>query len=368
VPLTPDVRQIAVLRANGIGDLMFALPALESLRAAYPNAKITLLATPWHRSFLQGRPGPVDDVVVVPVSKGVREVPGVPVDEAELEEFFAKMRERSFDLALQMHGGGGNSNPLLKRLGAQVTAGLRAEGAERLDLEVPYIYYQSEVMRLLEVAGLVGARPVTFEPRLEVTAYDLAEAASLLPEGGPLAVLHPGAGDPRRRWPIDRFARVGDELARAGATVAVVGGRDDSELSKELLASMRRSAVDLAGRIGLGGLAGLLSRCNVLVSNDSGPLHVGAAVGAATVGIYWCGNLINAGLPFRARHRPLISWRLTCPVCGADCTRLECPHEASFVADVPIEEVSRAALELYGQTLPTQASGLLGTDATRISQ
>ncbi len=69
-------------------------------------------------------------------------------------------------------------------------------------------------------------------------------------------------------------------------------------------------------------------------------------MGTATVGIYWCGNLINSGVLTRTRHRPVLSWRLLCPVCGLDCTTTNCGHRDSFVADVTTEEVTAAALEL----------------------
>lgn len=349
MPSPAEINRIAVLRANGIGDLMFALPALESLRSAYPDATITLLAAPWHRELLAGRPAPIDEVEVIPVSSGVREEPGRAENPAELASFFARARARRFDLALQMHGGGGYSNLFTSRLGARLTAGLRAPEAPPLDLEVPYDFYQPEVMRYLEVARLVGARPVTFEPVLAVTEGDREESFQILPEQTePLAVLHPGAGDPRRRWPAEKFAAVADALVDHGATVAVVGGRGEQALARDLARAARRPPIDLAGRLSLSGLAGLLSRCDVLVSNDSGPLHLGGAVGAASVGIYWCGNLITAGPPFRQRHRPQISWRLHCPVCGVDCTRSQCRHEGSFVTDVPVSDVKNAALELLG--------------------
>lgn len=348
MPLLPEVRHIAVLRANGIGDLMFALPALDALRAAYPQAIITLLATPWHRSFLAGRAAPVDEVVVVPPSLGVRNDSARAEDPAALDLFFAKMRRRHFDLALQMHGGGANSNPFVARLGARTTAGLRSAGAPRLDHEIPYLYYQSEVMRLLEVVGLVGADPVNFEPKLPAVEADVAEARSALPGGdSPPVVIHPGAGDPRRRWPTKAFAAVADALSRAGAAVAVVGSGQDAPLTEAVVSAMREPAVDLAGRLSLGGLAGLASISRVVVSNDSGPLHLAAAVGAPTVGIFWCGNMINAGPAYRTRHRPQISWRLECPICGVDCTRSHCSHDASFVAEVPVEAVNAAALELF---------------------
>ncbi len=345
-----DVRSIAVLRANGIGDLMFALPALDSIRAAYPAARVTLLGTPWQHAFWAGRPGSVDEVLVVPVSRGVREEDGAPSDPAALDAFFERARARRFDLALQLHGGGAHSNPFVLRLGARTTAGLAAPGAPELDHTVPYRYYQSEVLRLLEVAAAVGAPAVTLAARLEVTAGDEAAAETVHPSSPrPLAVLHPGAGDPRRRWPSAAFATVGDALASAGAEVVVTGGPGDRALAAAVVAGMRRPAHDVSGRLGLGGSAGLLARARVVVGNDSGPLHLAAAVGAATVGIYWCGNLINAAPFTRSRHRPLASWRLDCPVCGVDCTRAACPHDASFVAEVPVDEVVTEALDLLGR-------------------
>jgi hypothetical protein len=69
------------------------------------------------------------------------------------------------------------------------------------------------------------------------------------------------------------------------------------------------------------------------------------AVGAATVGIYWGPNLINAGPATRARHRPALSWRSNCPVCGDTLFEGSCGHQASVVADVPVEEVANSALD-----------------------
>jgi ADP-heptose:LPS heptosyltransferase len=345
----PEVRKIAVLRANALGDYCFGLPALEALRAAYPGAEIVLLAAGWIADFANERPGPLSRAVGVPVCRGVGAPPDAAEDPAALEAFFAAMAAEQFDLALQMHGGGRYSNPFLLRLGARHTAGLRAPDAPPLDRTVPYQFYQREVVRNLEVVGLVGARPVTLEPRLVVTAADLAEAAALVPvDGRPLAAVHPGVGDPRRQWPAAKFAAVARELAGAGARVLITGTAQERALCAEVAALAGGAAEDRCDRLSLGGLTGLLSRCRVVVANDTGPLHVAAAAGAATVGVYWCGNLIIAGPMTQARHRAVASWRLACPVCGVDCTRARCEHRVSFVADVPVEEVLAHALELLG--------------------
>jgi ADP-heptose:LPS heptosyltransferase len=257
------------------------------------------------------------------------------------------MQRECFDLAIQMHGGGRYSNPFVQRLGARFTIGLKAPGAAALDRWVPYIYFHHEVMRYLEVVSLVGVAPVRLDPHVEVTAADLAEANQALPEDGrPLAMLHAGASDPRRWWPPQSFAAVGDALVDSGADVAVIGTEPERPAVEAVLSAMKHEAENLCGRLSLNGLAGLLSRCAVVVSNDSGPLHLAAAVGAATVGIYWCGNFYNGASFTRTRHRPFASWRIHCPVCGRDTFTDPCQHRASFVADVPIEEVSASALDL----------------------
>lgn len=218
------VRKIAVLRANALGDYIFTLPALDALRAAYPNAEITLLGLDWHAGFLENRPGPVNRVIVIPPCRGIRDKAGEAEDPAELDRFFEAMTRERFDLALQLHGGGRYTNPFVRKLNAGLSVGLKTADAAPLDCWLPYVYYQHEVLRYLEVVSLVGAHPIRLEPLLSVTESDLADAEHAVPATHkPLVALHPGAGDPRRRWPPDKLAAVGDALARLGAHVVVTG-------------------------------------------------------------------------------------------------------------------------------------------------
>jgi ADP-heptose:LPS heptosyltransferase len=340
-------RRIAVLRAGALGDFVFALPALDALRGAYPGAELVLLAKAWTASLLHERPSAVDRVIVVPTVRGVGAPPDAGEDAAALAAFFTRMRAERFDVALQLHGGGRHSNPFVTMLGARVTAGMRATDAPPLDRTLPYLYHQNERLRLLEAVALVGAAPRTLVPHLVVTARDRAEADAIVPAcAAPLVVLQPGATDPRRRWPPDRFARLGDALIEAGALVAINGSAAEAALVREVRAAMRGAAVDLAGRLSLAGLAGLLSRAKVVVSNDTGPLFLAEAVGAATVGIYWLLNLAQDGPLFRARHRYALSTRIACPQCGRPQIDERCEHDASFVADVGVDQVLIPALEL----------------------
>ena len=374
-PRVDGVERIAVLRSNGIGDFVVAVPALEALRAAYPDARITYLGTHWHPELLEGRPGPWDDVVVVPPYPGVRGAEGGDVDREEVERFFEARRRERYDLAVQLHGGGGNSNPFLSALGARVTAGARDVGAPALDRWVPYFYWQHEVLRFLEVVGLVGAAPVGVEPCLALTERDRSEGAQALAglvrtstvdggQGSPgadlagrVVTIHPGATDPRRRWPAASFAAVARDLLARGAGVVVVGhGADDVAASAEIVGALASApggadgrVLDLVGRVSVRGMCGVLAASDLVVGNDSGPRHLAAALGTATLGIYWSGNLINAGPLLRRHHRVAVSFRTTCPRCGraqVGAIAERCDHDDSFVADVPVGEVLPQALDL----------------------
>jgi ADP-heptose:LPS heptosyltransferase len=352
------VRRIAVLRCNALGDYLMTTPALAALRNAFPQAELTLLGGAWHAEFLSGRPGPVDRVLVVPRVTGLAGQPAGAPPETALPQFLTEARAYRYDLAVQLHGGGAASNPLMRALGARRSIGLQAENAAPLDATVPYRYYQSEVFRYLEVVALVGAQGPPEYPELTVVEQERATAAALLPGDGPWVALHPGAGDPRRRWAPERFAAVADHLTAAGVRPVLVGSSADTPASTAVRRHATTPPHDLTGHTDLGTLAAVLGRCAVLVANDSGPLHLAHAVGPATVGLYWCGNAINAAPTVRTRHRPLLSWTVHCPVCGTDTSTAGfphrpgdgCAHRPSFLDQIPVVEVIDEVLDLLHRT------------------
>lgn len=345
--LIPGVERIAVLRAGGLGDFVFALPALESLRAAYPAAEITLLTGPRQHELVEGRPGPWDIVEVVPPYPGV-------CDEEDPEEsiadFLQRIRRRHYDLAVQMHGGGRHSNGLVRDLGARITLGCRTPDALPLDIELPHIYRHSEAVRWLELVALIGARFRSPSPRLVVTSEDIAAANEVLPASAaeaPLVTLHPGAGSPRRRWPVAAFARLADELTRAGARVVLVGGPEDCQLTEAVCGEMHGSAVNLGGRLSLPALVGLFARATLHVGNDSGPAHIARAVAPSTLTLMWGPNMLTAGPIGPANHhRAVLGWAVNCPDCGVQIVDQDCPHESSIVTDIDLDEVRGQALDL----------------------
>ena len=348
-PPLPGVRKIAVLRPNAVGDFVFALPCLHALRSAYPDARITYIGKQWHADFLAKRPSPVDEVEVLPPCRGLGVPADADIDPLPAQRFVERMRASAFDIALQIYGGGLHSNPFIMQFDARLTVGMKASDAEPLDRWVAYGELQNRRLQMLEVAALAGASTVRLGRELHVTDTDRQEAARVLnvPAGRPLVVLQPGASDPRRRWPAERFAALGDILVREGAMVAINGSAEESAVVGEVLENMRHPAVNLSGQLSLSGLCGLLERASLVVSNDTGPLHLALAIGTPGVGIYWLTNVLESAPLRQDHHRAAMSLRVHCPVCGAENLKTRCKHDPSFVDGVTVEEASHLAMALF---------------------
>ncbi|PYI37273.1 glycosyltransferase family 9 protein [Arthrobacter psychrolactophilus] len=359
----PDVESIAVLRGGGIGDLIMAMPAINALAQTYPHADVTLLGMPSHAAILRNRNSCISRVEILPVAEGIR--PGHGVDPAGLNGFVQAMRKKQFGLGVQLHGGGRFSNPLVAGLQAAHTVGSRADGAGPLDRTLYHQYFQHEVLRALEVAALAGACSTEHRLQWQATEPELLQARALLATFSldpsrerPLVLLHPGAKDPRRRWPTASFATVAAELVEEGCQLVVVGEKDEWSIVQEVVdrgqallpsRNAHRQLVSLAGAMDLGTLCGMLALSSALVANDSGPRHVAQALGVPTASIYWAPNAVNAGPLLRGRHRMQIAWDTACPECGAATAGQavpECGHESSFVAGVAADAVLADTLEL----------------------
>ena len=361
-------RKIAVLHAKALGDFIVALPALGAIKETYPDAELVLLSRPWVKEFLAKRPSAIDRVINVPALAGVNnaiETKGGAqnanggLGSAEVELFYEAMRAERFDLVIHMQGDGKAVNPFINKLGASLTAGMRNPPAERIDRSIPYVHYQSEVFRNLEIAALVGAHTTNLEPQINVTEADEREAASIreIIKGKPYAVVHAGADDVRRIWPAHKFAVVADSLAGKGYEVVLTGTSKEKGIVTNVMRSMAHTAIPCTS-LALGGLAALLKKSALVISNDTGPLHLARVVGAPTVGVYWAPNVLNWGPLSRKRHRLAISWQLECPRCGVkpvspwpfQPTAPDCDHPYSFVESVPVAEV----LGLAAALLPTE--------------
>lgn len=357
--LFKDVYKIAILRASALGDFIVTLPAIQAIRNAYPEAELVLLGKPWHASFLAQKRTPIDRVVVVPPIEGIVDDTVFDNEEGQ-NRFFEAMQEEQFDVAIHFHGKGLAANPFLNKLGARLTIGLTSPGAAKLDRAIPYYYYQSEVIRYLEVAALIGGETENLTPEVTVTAQDLAEANDFLQQqkvADNYIILHCCAVDFRRMWPLENFTAIGNEFCQSNYSVIFTGSQADNNKVQHVIDEMRFPAINACGALSLGGLAGLLVQSELVVASDTGPLHLARAVGAKTVGIYWAPNLINWGPLSRTQHRPVISWIMECPHCGTipndpypfEPILLSCKHEFSFVKNITVKEVYETCQQLLAK-------------------
>lgn len=347
----PDVREVLVLRPNGIGDFVFALPALHALRRSYPEARLRLIGLPWHADFLRGRTSLIDEVLLMPAYAGVGLAPDAAPDPQAATAFLAARQAEHIDLALQMYGGGRYSNPFVRALGARLSVGAMTADAVPLDRSLAYGEPANRRLELLQIAALAGAAPCLPDPELQPLATDFLAAEAILPseQGERLVIVHPGVGDPRRRWPAKHFAAVADALAQLGARIILSAGPGDTALVDAVASAMRTRPARFAMPPGLQALCGLLARARMLLANDTGPLHLALALGTPAVGIFWLSNLLEAAPLRPTLLRPAMAVRTACPICGQENRRSRCPHDASFVADVTVDEVMQLACRLYGE-------------------
>ncbi|MGN6616816.1 MAG: glycosyltransferase family 9 protein, partial [Ilyomonas sp.] len=304
-----NVKKIAVLRANALGDFIVITPALKALRNAYPQAEIILLGRQWQKDYLLKDRCEVDKVVVVPAMKGIVEENGCSEDKKTTDVFFEAMHEEQFDVAINMQGSGFYSNRFIKRTGAKVTIGAAEENVEKPDCFINYYYYQSELIRFLEIVKLIGAETTDLEPRINVLQKDEEEieALDLLPRK-PFVVLQPCAVDIRRMWPLENYPALADALKQKNIEVVFTGSAKDKNAVDTIIASMESKAINTCGKLSIGGLTALLAKASLVIGADTGPLHLARAVNTPTVGIYWAPNLINWGPVTRTLHRPVVSW------------------------------------------------------------
>lgn len=285
-----DVRRIALLQALHLGDFLCAVPAMRAVKGRYPEAEITLIGLPWVRSILDRYPY-LDRFSEFPGYSGLE---GIPDDPTGTEAFLQEARGYGYDLAIQMHGDGRLSNAFVAQLGARASLGYRPDGPDHpavLDLELVDASEDSQVARWLRLVNVLEARGV---PELEfpLTAEDWVEAESVARGAGiavsrPMIGVHPGGKDPARRWPAELFAEVADRLAgELNAQVVVTGTLDELELARRVAAGVRSDVFVVAGRTSVGGLGALLAQMPLVVTNDTGPSHLAAAVGAPSVTLF----------------------------------------------------------------------------------
>ena len=286
-----DPRRILVLNVAGLGDFVMGTPALRALRQRFPLAQVWILIIPEVRAL--GERCPYVDAVRTLDLRSSRSALAWALGSkrGELRRLIRELRDMHFDLAVNLYrvatrGGGVRMAAFLRALGASRTVGRYSAGrGVGFDLVSMTEGHESDAQ--LGVARLIGAPPASEFPELWVTAEDRAICHSLLLRYGisatdPVVCLHAGSARPEACWPAERFAAVGRRLAETGARVVLFGVAGHRALCTRI-ANAIPGAISLAGETSLPVLAALLQRCVLLVTNDSGPMHMAAALGTPLV-------------------------------------------------------------------------------------
>lgn len=306
----PLPQKIAIVRSlPGLGDLLCAVPAWRALRAALPQAQITLVGLPWAQSFVERYAGYLNHFIEFPGYPGIPEVSPVV---RQLPAFFANVQQQKFDLALQMHGNGIVSNPFTVLLGASINAGFYRQGEYCPDADrfLPYPEHEPEIWRHLRLMEFLGIPTQGAELEFALWKEDFSalqtieEVSNLTPEE--YVCVHPGASIETRRWSPEKFAFVADFLATRGLQVILTGTTAEAGLTQAVKKAMSFSAIDLAGRTSLGGIAALLSNARLLVCNDTGVSHLAAALRVKSVVIFSASDPHRWAPLDRDRHRVLV--------------------------------------------------------------
>ncbi|MHB8991756.1 MAG: glycosyltransferase family 9 protein [Chloroflexota bacterium] len=286
-----DVERIAVFRALHLGDFLCSVPSLRALKERFPDAEVTFIGLPWARAALD-RYSCVDRFLEFPGYQGLE---GVPWDRSRTEEFLEEAYRYGYDLAIQMHGDGRLSNGFVARLGARASLGYCPEDSadrQQLDLELPWSRDDHEIRRWLRLVNALGAMGT---PRLEfpLAPGDWVEAERVARDcgidlGRPMIGLHPGGRDVAKRWPAERFAQVADRLIReTEAQVVITGSREEMPIALRVAAALRATeARVVVGRTSLGALGALVAHMQLLLTNDTGPSHLAAALGTPSVVLF----------------------------------------------------------------------------------
>lgn len=342
-PLFPAPRRVAVFRALQLGDMLCAVPALRAMRAAWPHAHVTLIGLPWAAQFVERFASLVDELIVFP---GARGFPEQEETDTGLPRFFAAMRARRFDLAIQLHGSGGPANAIIERFGAAALAGF-IEPREAQAPKPGFILWPDELpepqryLALMRAIGLCAADDALWFP---LSAHDRCEYSALEALHGiepeRLVLLHPGAQLPSRRWPATRFAGVADALSAHGWQIAITGTSSETAVTAAVLGAMSEPALNLAGATSLGGLAALVAQARLVVCNDTGISHVAAAMRTPST-VIASGSDTRRWAPLdRERHRVLADH----PPCRP-CSFRFCPYGHTCALNIGVDRVVATALD-----------------------
>ena len=350
-----DARNVLCVRLDALGDVIMTEPALRAVKQALPGRRLTLLTS---LSGAEAAPLLADVDEVIPYAAPWMKATATRIHGGADRSFARQLRYRCFDGAVVFTCF--SQSPLPAAMLCYLSdiplrlAHCRENPYQLLTHWVrecePQQGIRHEVQRQLDLAATIGGALADDAIRLAVPPSAREDARRLLQSQGieptePWIVVHVGATAPSRRWPLEFFAAAADQLAcDLDAQIVFTGSRSERALINQVRAAMTLPSTSLAGSLSVIQLAGLFSMAPLLVSNNTGPVHLAAGVGTPVVDIYALTNPQHT--PWRTPSR-VLSYDVPCK----NCFRSICPEEHHrCLRGVSPAEVVQAAVELWHQT------------------
>jgi heptosyltransferase-2 len=351
------IERVVVRGANWVGDAVMTVPALRELRRVLPGAHVTLATRAWAEGIFAGADF-VDELLLIDSKgRGLRSV----------WRQARAWREKRFDLAVLLPNA--FESALVASLARVPTRfGYATDGRGFLlsnPLPVPSwratrheVFYYLNVVAELEKTLRGSSDIETYEPRprLQVTDERRRDVRALLHARGisflrPLVALCPGSTNSRaKRWPAERFSALADRLiTEAGADVLLVGSPEEKEVSEEVAALMTQKPFVLTGETSLAQTVALLGVADLLVTNDTGPAHVAAAVGCPVVVIFGPTN------PLTTRPFSQAAEVVREPPACAPCMLRDCPIDHRCMTAITAEDVFARSARMLGRRTELEA-------------
>ena len=321
------VRRILLIRPGGIGDAVLLAPAIGALKEKFPQAALTVLAEKRNAGVFALIPG-VDHLLRYDAPR----------------EFLAALRLKP-DLTIDSEQYHRLSAVVARLSGATTLIGFGTNERARLfHHAIPYShddYEADSFFHLLAPLGIAPPVPLA-APFLVVPPTTRTRATQLLAplEGQPFIVLFPGASIPERRWGADRFGRVAAGLTERGYGIVIIGGQEDMATA----AAINNTGLNLTGRTSLAETAAIIAQAALLISGDSGILHIGVGLGIPTVSLFGPG-IARKWAPQGPQHR-VLNHQLPCSPCTRFGYTQRCRQQAKCLQGITPDEVVQAALIL----------------------
>ncbi len=310
--------RILVIKLDHLGDVLLATPVFSNLRRAYPNAELHALTGAWSRVVLEKHPD-VNKVIEYNSPTFCRT--GQPTSFRGTFQLYRELRRQKYDLMVELRSDWWTVCFAFGRLTPKRLSRAALQIANRLGF-TPFSGTH-ETTRNLDVLKQAGVPTPVQTASFSVTVENKKWASDFLAtyqieRQRPLVAIHPGSPIALKRWLPDRYAELADWLiAQKRAQILFVGVTDEIPIVMEIQALMRGESINIAGNTTLTQLASILHTCNVFIGNDSGPMHLAAAVGTQTIGLYGPGDPTRFG-PVGIKCQT-IQGQPDCPCVGTTC-------------------------------------------------